>query len=79
MAAKLGKIGKQKNKSAAKKRIVARVTRTAKGKKWKYTAKKAGRNHLLMQKSRRQKKLADKPLVMADGDAKKVARLLPNL
>ncbi|MCK5472370.1 50S ribosomal protein L35 [Candidatus Gracilibacteria bacterium] len=59
------------NKSAAK-----RFRKTGSGK---IVCRKAGRGHLLMQKSKRQKKLANKPKILARGDAKRVARLLPNL
>ncbi len=71
MAGKIGKIGKQKNKSAAKKRIA----RTGSG-KWKI--QKPGRNHLLLQKSKRQKKLADKPHVLGASNKKAVKKLLPS-
>ncbi len=59
------------NKSAAK-----RFRKTGSGK---IVGKKAGRGHLLMQKSKQQKKLANKPKHLSKGDAKRVARLLPNL
>lgn len=59
------------NKSAAK-----RFRKTGTGK---IVGRKAGRGHLLMQKSRQQKKLVNKPKHLAKGDSKRVARLLPNL
>jgi large subunit ribosomal protein L35 len=59
------------NKSAAK-----RFRKTGTGK---IVGRKAGRGHLLMQKSSSQKKLANKPKILAKGDAKRIARLLPNL
>lgn len=59
------------NKSAAK-----RFRKTGTGK---IVGRKAGRGHLLMQKSKAQKKLVNKPKVLVKGDAKRVARLLPNL
>lgn len=59
------------NKSAAK-----RFRKTGSGK---IVGRKACRGHLLMQKSSAQKKLANKPKILAKGDAKRVARLLPNL
>lgn len=59
------------NKSAAK-----RFRKTGSGK---IVGRKSGRGHLLMQKKKRQKKLANKPHALQKGDAKRVARLLPNL
>ncbi|MBU1089957.1 50S ribosomal protein L35 [Patescibacteria group bacterium] len=59
------------NKSAAK-----RFRKTGSGK---IVCKKAGRGHLLMQKSKRQKKLANKPKILSKGNAKRIAHLLPNL
>lgn len=59
------------NKSAAK-----RFRKTGSGI---IVGRKAARGHLLMQKSRKQKKLANKPKIIAKGDAKRVARLVPNL
>ena len=59
------------NKSAAK-----RFRKTGTGK---IVCRKAGRGHLLMQKSSAQKKLANKPKILVKGDAKRVAHLLPNL
>jgi len=63
---------KLKSNSAAKKRF--RKTGTGK-----IIGRKACRGHLLLQKSRKQKKLANKPKIMERGEAKRVARLLPNL
>jgi len=59
------------NKSAAK-----RFRKTGSGK---IVGRKAARGHLLMQKSKSQKKLANKPKHLAKGDAKRIARLLPNI
>jgi len=59
------------NKSAAK-----RFRKTGSGK---IVGRKSCRGHLLMQKSKRQKKLADDPHILQKGEAKRVARLLPNL
>ncbi|MFA6458538.1 MAG: 50S ribosomal protein L35 [Patescibacteria group bacterium] len=59
------------NRSAAK-----RFRKTGTGK---IVGRKAGRGHLLMQKSKSQKKLANKPKILAKGDAKRIAYLLPNL
>ncbi|MBI5414542.1 50S ribosomal protein L35 [Candidatus Peregrinibacteria bacterium] len=68
---KIGKVGKQKNRSAAKKRLV----KTGSG-KWRM--QKSSRNHLLLQKSKRQKKLAEKPIILSPGEAKRATRLLPH-
>ena len=59
------------NKSAAKR---FRATSTEK-----IVGKKAGRGHLLIQKAKRQKKLANKPKIMQKGDAKRIAKLIPGL
>ncbi|MFH0834154.1 MAG: 50S ribosomal protein L35 [Patescibacteria group bacterium] len=59
------------NKSAAK-----RFRKTGTGK---IVGRKAGRGHLLMQKSKAQKKLVNKPKVLTGGNAKRIARMLPNL
>jgi large subunit ribosomal protein L35 len=59
------------NKSAAK-----RFRKTGSGK---IVGRKACRGHLLQQKSKAQKKLANKPKELQKGEAKRVARLLPNL
>ena len=59
------------NKSAAK-----RFRKTGSGK---IVGRKAARGHLLQQKSSKQKKLANKPKELQKGEAKRVARLLPNL
>lgn len=59
------------NKSAAKR---FRATGTGKT-----VARKAGRGHLCLQKSKAQKKLVNKPKILAKGELKRVARLLPHL
>ena len=59
------------NRSAAK-----RFRKTGTGK---IVGRKAGRGHLLMQKSKRQKKLANKPKLLSSGETKRIARLVPNL
>ena len=59
------------NKSAAK-----RFRKTGTGK---IVGRKAGRGHLLIQKKKRQKKLANKVKILRKGEAKRVARLIPNL
>lgn len=59
------------NKAAAK-----RFRKTGSGK---LVCRKAGRGHLLMQKNKRQKKLANKPFIVDKSDVRRIARLLPNL
>jgi large subunit ribosomal protein L35 len=68
MAVKLGKVGKKRTRSAAKKRI----KKTGSGK---YAIEKCAHNHLLLQKSKRQKAKASKPIVLAKGDADRVAQM----
>lgn len=70
MAVTPGRSGKQKTRSAAKKRI--RTTGTGK-----FAIEKCAHNHLLLQKSKRQKAKADKPILLAKGDASRVAKMLP--
>jgi len=72
MAVKPGKTGKQKSLSAAKKRI----KKTGSGK---LAIEKCAHNHLLLQKSKRQKAKADKPIVLAKGDAARMHKVLPNI
>jgi len=62
--------GKQKTSSSAKKRI----KRTGKGT---FAHEKAAHNHLLQQKSKRQKRLAGRTII-ASGYGKTLKRLLPN-
>ena len=62
---------KQKSHSGAKKR----VRKTGSGK---IAFKRGRRNHLLQQKSKRQKEL-NRTIVAEKGDAKKLAALLPYL
>ncbi len=62
--------GKSKTNSSAKKRI----KRTGKGT---FAHEKAAHNHLLQQKSKRQKRLSKKTLVLK-GYKKAVKKLLPN-
>ena len=64
------KPGKQRSSSAAKKRI----KRTGKGT---FAHEKAAHNHLLQQKSRRQKRLSGRTLKVA-GSVKILKRILPN-
>lgn len=58
------------NKSTAK-----RFRKTGSGK---IVGRKGSRGHLLLQKNKSQKKLANKPKILAKGDAKRVARLIPH-
>ena len=62
---------KQKSHSGAKKR----VRKTGSGK---LVVKRNSRNHLLLQKSKRQKNLS-RTLIVVKGDAKKLKSLLPYL
>ncbi|MEI7511054.1 MAG: bL35 family ribosomal protein [Candidatus Peregrinibacteria bacterium] len=70
MAMKLGKVGKQKSRSAAKKRL--RKTGTG---QWAF--EKAAHNHLLMQKSKRQKNKVSKFVSLSTGEARVARRLVP--
>ena len=63
---------KAKSSGSAKKRF--RKTGTGK-----IVAKKGSRGHLLLQKSSRAKKAADKPKIILGGHRKKIAALLPHL
>ena len=63
--------GKIRSSSSAKKRI----KRTGKGA---FAHEKAAHNHLLQQKSKRQKRLAGKTLKVQGGYDKMLKRLLPN-
>lgn len=65
------KTGKQKTSSAAKKRI----KRTGKGA---FAHEKAAHNHLLQQKSKKQKRLAGRTLLATSVYNKQMKRLLPN-
>lgn len=64
------KPGKTKRSSSAKKRI----KRTGKGT---FAHEKASHNHLLQQKSKRQKRLAGRS-IKAEGYGKTLKKLLPN-
>ena len=64
------KPGKQRNSSAAKKRI----KRTGKGA---FAHEKAAHNHLLQQKSKKQKRLSGRTLKVS-GSTKILKRILPN-
>jgi ribosomal protein L35 len=71
MAVKIGKAGKQRTKTAAKKRIGR--TRGGKGK---YVSCKCACGHLMLQKKKRQKKKAGKPVILGKGDATRAKRML---
>ncbi|MBN2306852.1 50S ribosomal protein L35 [Candidatus Peregrinibacteria bacterium] len=64
------KPGKQRNSSAAKKRI----KRTGRGA---FAHEKAAHNHLLQQKSKKQKRLSGRALKVS-GSTKILKRILPN-
>ncbi len=65
-----GKVGKQKNRSVAKKR----VRQTGSGK---FAVEKAAHNHLLLQKSKAKKGEASRVVLLAPGDASRVKKMLP--
>ena len=71
MAIKHAKTGKLRNRSGAKKR----VRRTGSGK---YVMQKGAHNHLLQQKSKRQKRLAKKMLVTKGVERHILDRVLPS-
>ncbi len=62
--------GKQKSSSSAKKRFKV----TGKGK---FAQQKAGNNHLLQQKSKKQKRLAKKTIITSKAHTKQIKRMLP--
>lgn len=74
MAGKLGKVGKIRSSSTAKKRF----TKT-KGGKGNYKMDKAAHNHLLLQKSKKQKRKARLGLVVDGSHNKQIQKMLPNL
>ncbi|MFH1012434.1 MAG: 50S ribosomal protein L35 [Candidatus Peregrinibacteria bacterium] len=63
--------GKIKNHSSAKKRF----KKTGKGL---FAQQKAAHNHLLQQKSKRQKRLANKTIITDNTYGKMLKRMLPN-
>ena len=74
MAGKLGKVGKIKsNRSAAK-----RIKRTNGGKGG-YKVDKAAHNHLLLQKSKKQKRKARLGIMVDTSHNTQIQKLLPNL
>ncbi|QQR83759.1 50S ribosomal protein L35 [Candidatus Peregrinibacteria bacterium] len=62
--------GKQKNSSGAKKRF--KITGSGQ-----YAQQKAARNHLLQQKSKKQRRLAGKTIVTSTTYKKQLKRMLP--
>lgn len=68
---KIGRCGKQRVRSAAKKRI-----KRTNGGKGKLVIQKVAHNHLLLQKSKSQKSKASKPIVLSKGEAKKAQKML---
>ncbi len=69
MAVKQGRVGKKRTKSAAKKRIAQTGT-------GQYKIQKVAHKHLLLQKSKRQKAKASKPIILQKGDAARAAQML---
>jgi len=67
-----GKVGKQKNRSVAKKRV--RITGRGK-----FAVEKAAHNHLLLQKNKAKKEEASKVILLSKGDAAQVKKMLPSL
>ena len=65
-----GKTGKKRVKGAVKKRVSV----SANGQR--LTAKKPCKNHLLLQKSARQKQLGSKKMLLCPGDAAPMRKML---
>lgn len=74
MAGKLGKVGKIRSNSSAKKRI----TKTKNG-KGSYKVDKAAHNHLLLQKSKKQKRKARLGIMVDSSHNKQIQKMLPHL
>lgn len=74
MPVKIGKVGKIRSLSAAKKRI--KRTKNGKGS---YKVDKAAHNHLLLQKSKKQKAKARNGIMVDSTHNKQIQRMLPNL
>ncbi len=64
--------GKQKTSSTAKKRF----KKTGKGQ---YAQQKAAHNHLLQQKSKKQKRLSKQTIITSKAHTKQLKRLLPGM
>lgn len=64
------KPGKQRSSSSAKKRI----KRTGKGQ---FAQQKAAHNHLLQQKSKKQKRLVKQTIIASKAHSKQLKRMLP--
>lgn len=71
MAYRKGKVGKLRTRSAAKKRFKV----TGKGK---FTNNKPAHNHLLQQKSKRQKRIFRKKQLSSNSFKKQLKRLMPH-
>lgn len=69
MAVKPGRVGKARSRKAATKR----VKQTGSGA---YAIDKPAHNHLLLQKSKRQKAKASKPLMLSKGESQKIAKMI---
>lgn len=63
--------GKQKTRSSAKKRF----KKTGKGQ---YAQEKAAHNHLLQQKSKKQKRLSKQTIITSKAHSKQLKRMMPN-
>lgn len=63
--------GKQKTRSSAKKRFKT----TGKGQ---FAQQKAAHNHLLQQKSKKQKRLAKQTILTSGAHTKQLKRMMPN-
>ncbi len=74
MAGKIGKVGKIRSLSSAKKRI--KKTKNGKGS---YKVDKAAHNHLLLQKSKKQKRKARLGIMVDSSHNKQIQKMLPNL
>ena len=68
---RIGKVGKLRNRSGAKKRF----KRTGKGH---FVQKPAAHNHLLQQKSKKSKRHAKKSVIVSNTYSKMMHRMLPN-
>ncbi|MFH0821027.1 MAG: 50S ribosomal protein L35 [Candidatus Peregrinibacteria bacterium] len=68
---RIGKVGKQRNRSGAKKRF----KKTGKGL---FAHKSAAHNHLLQQKSKKSKRRAGKSVIVDSTFRKTMQRMLPN-
>ncbi len=74
MAVKIGRVGKKRTNRSLKKRV--RMTNGDSKKKGQYAIDKVAHKHLLLQKSKRQKAKASKPILLVKGDAQRVAKMI---